>query len=80
MRASVGSYWLELRLFARSMAKMKNLNQTPNLMDSIVDNDWAVDQFTDPRPLRYDPARPRQSGRRPHRRPVRCAQRSRPDR
>jgi hypothetical protein len=51
MRAAVASYWLELRLFARSMPKMKNLNQTPTLMDSIVDNDRAVDQFTDPRPL-----------------------------
>lgn len=53
MRASVGSYSLELRLFARSMPKVKNLNQILILADSVVDDDRAVDQLTHSRPLAY---------------------------
>ncbi len=40
---------LESQRFARSMAEMKDLNQTPLLMDLVVDENRGVDQLTDPR-------------------------------
>ena len=42
---------LEFRRLARSMAEMKDLNQTLLLMDLVVDENRAVDQLTHPRPF-----------------------------
>jgi len=41
------------------MSKMKNLDQPLVFMDSVVDDDWAVDQFTHARPLVYGVAHAR---------------------
>jgi hypothetical protein len=42
---------LEFGRLSRSMAEMKDLDQTLLLMDLVVDEDRSVDQLTHPRPL-----------------------------
>src|ERR1039458_4513498 len=50
-RTRAGNCVLEFRRFARSMAEMKDLNQTLLLMDLVIDENRAVDQLTHPRPF-----------------------------